>query len=514
MNSLARPCTSALALALVSACPGDPATTSDSATSSSSSDATTDATTDANTVTGPATTSGDATATEPTTTEPTSASTTSDTTTSGPEEAALWLVPLVSPGGAAAHSVAIAGDGAVIVGGVFAGTLELGDTSLVSAGGLDLFVARWTAGGQLVWARRFGGPDDEHEASVSVGSDGRVLLVGEFRSALELPGLDPLVSLGLSDILVLQLAADGAPEWSRGFGGLGVELEPRAVFDDAGDIVLSAAFESLIDLGGGPLAAADARDLLLAKFDATGAHLWSKSFGNLADASAHDLAVGPAGDIAVAGWFANSIDLGGGPFADGGAYLAVFAGDTGEHRWSQQLASGNSAGCGVRFAGDGGVALSGWFQGAIDFGSGPALATDEHADHFAARWSADGDLTWAGTHGGPNVDTGCGLAPGPDGGWILGGTFNQQIEFGGELLTKKTAPCAFLASLDDGGDHRWSLPLCAAAGGSVDRLATYPEGHVVLLGSFAGPVELFGQSVDAPHPYGLVAHVPAHLLGR
>ncbi|MFY0537505.1 hypothetical protein [Nannocystis pusilla] len=56
------------------------------------------------------------------------------------------------------------------------------------------------------------------------------------------------------------------------------------------------------------------------------------------------------------------------------------------------------------------------------------------------------------------------------------------------------------------------MPLCAAAGGGVDRIATYPEGHVVFLARFAGPVELFGQSFDAPAPYGLVAHVPAHLL--
>ncbi|PCC70700.1 hypothetical protein SAMN02745121_05415 [Nannocystis exedens] len=511
MNSLARPCSFALALALVSACPGDPATTSDGDPASSTGATAADSTTTGGG--GAATTVAEPTATaEPTTSSATTTTTGDTTTTSGPEEAGLWLVPLVSPEGASAHSVDIAEQGDVVVAGVFGGTLELGGEVLTSAGGLDLFVARWTAAGELLWARRFGGPGDEHETSVSVGSDDRLLLVAEFSDTLELPGLAPLVSLGLSDILVLQLTADGAPEWARGFGGPGLELAPRAVVDGAGDIILSAAFEATIDLGGGPLAAADARDLLLAKLDASGFHLWSKAFGNFADAAAHDLSVADDGDIAVAGWFANAIDLGGGPFLDGGAYLAVFDGDSGEHRWSKQLGSGNSAGCGARFAADGGVLLSGWFQGSIDFGTGPALATDEDADYFAARYTADGDLAWAGAHGGPKVDSGCGVAVGPGPGWVLGGTFSQQIEFGGELLTKKTAPCAFLASLDDHGDHRWSLPLCAGGGGGVDRIAAYPEGHVVFLARFAGPVDLFGQSLDAPAPYGLVAHVPAHLL--
>ena len=461
-----------------------------------------------------ATTAGEPTAAgEPTTSSTSSPSTGDPATTGGPEEAGLWLVPLVSAEGANAHSVVLTEQGDVVVAGVFGGTLELGDETLVSAGGLDLFVARWTAAGELLWARRFGGPGDEHEASITAGNDGRLLLVAEFSDVLELPGLPPLVSLGLGDILVLQLDAGGTPEWARSFGGPGVELAPRAVLDGAGDILLAAAFESIIDLGGGPLAAADAHDLLLAKLDASGFHLWSKTFGNLADVSAHDLAVGEDGDVAVAGWFANSIDLGGGPFLDGGAYLAVFDGDSGEHRWSKQLGSGNSAGCGARFAADGGVLLAGWFQGSIDFGTGPSLATDADADYFVARYDGGGELAWAGVHGGPGVDSGCGVAAGPAGSWVLGGTFNRQIEFGGDLLTKKTAPCAFLASLDDDGAHRWSMPVCAAAGGGVDRIATYPEGHVVLLARFAGPLELFGQSLDAPSPYGLVARVPAHLLG-
>ncbi|WAS93679.1 hypothetical protein [Nannocystis punicea] len=516
MNSLTPPCRLALALAFVGACPGDPATTSDTDTSSSTGTTMPADSTGTNSDSTATTAEPPSTSAEPTsqgTSTPTTTGTTDDTTTtSGPEEAGLWLVQLVSDASASAHSIVITEQGDVVVAGAFAGTLEIGDVSLTSAGALDLFVARWTAAGELLWASRFGGPGGEHEASITVGEGGDLLLAAEFSDTLEVPGLSPLVSQGMTDIFLLQLHGDGTPSSIRGFGGEGQELEPRAVVDADGSIFLAASFEGFIDVGGGPLAATDAHDLLLAKLDFEGGHLWSQVFANSADISAHDLALGEDGDVAVTGWFANAIDFGGGVFEDGGAYVVVVDGDTGVHRWSQQLGSGNSGGCGARFAADGGLAVTGWFQNAIDFGSGPIAANDEHADHFAARFGPDGELAWGGAHGGPNVDSGCALGAGPDGGWVLGGTFNQQIDLGGGPLTTETAPCAFLAGLDGDGGHRWSMPLCAASGGQVHRLATYPEGHVAFIAGFAGPVELFGQPLDAAKPYEVVAHVPAPLL--
>ncbi|MCY1057337.1 hypothetical protein [Nannocystis sp. SCPEA4] len=512
MTSLTRPVSLALAVGLAG-CPGDPQNPGDT-----DAPATTGST-------GPGTgTSTDAeptsTAAEPTTTTPTTSSASSttaeptSTTTSGPEEAQLWIVQLVSPEHADANSVILTAEGDVVVAGMFAGSLEFAGQTLTSHGLIDLFVARFSPTGELVWAHAIGGAGQEHEATVSVGSDGRVLLSGEFSGTLDVPGLPSLVSQGASDILLLEFAADGTPQWARGFGGPGVELEPRAHFDPAGDIILSSGFEAAVDLGGGPLVAEHARDLLLARLDPAGEHVWSRSFANSADIGAHDLSVSPAGDIAIAGWFGNTVDFGGGPFAGGGGYVAVFAGDDGAHLWSRQIGGdvGNNGGCGVRFAADGGLLLTGWYQNTVDLGGGPLASVDEDADHFSARYKDDGAFVWGGGHGGPNVDSGCGVGAGPGDSWVLGGTFNQEIDLGGGPLTKETAPCAWLAGLADDGGHRWSLPLCAMSGGRVSRLATHPDGQVAFVASFAGPIDLFGQALDAEKPYSVIVHAPPALL--
>lgn len=512
MTSLTRPRPVVFALALA-ACPGGPATPGDtdptgstSATTSSTSSTSSGSTTD---TPDPTTTT---TAGPTTSTAPTTSTTTSDATTADPAEAALWIRPLFATGDVSAHSVALTDTGDVLVAGAFAGELDLATQTLTSAGGLDLFLARFSAGGELLWAHAIGGVGNEHEATVRAADDGRILLVGEFTDTVALPGLTPIVSLGATDILLAQLTADGHPAWIRGLGGPGVEMEPRVEFDPAGDILLSSIFEATVDLGGEPLVAVGARDLLVARLDPDGQHLWSTSFPGPGDISNHDLAVAASGDLAITGWSGHDIEFGG-DLVTGGVYLVVLDGDTGAHRWSRGFGDGgNNGGCGVRFADDGGLLLTGWFQDTIDFGAGPLTAVD-HSDHFVARHDDAGALVWASGHGGLSVDSGCALGRGAHGDWIVGGNFTDQIDLGGGPLGQDVGACGFLASLaDQDGAHRWSMQLCGASGGRVDRLVTYPEGHVVFVAQMAGPTQLFGQSFDAPKPYTLVAHVPIDLL--
>ena len=63
--------------------------------------------------------------------------------------------------------------GNLLVAGTFSGTLTLGGTTLVSAGGPDVFVAKWNTGtGTYAWARRGGSarPDDVYGLAVSGGN--------------------------------------------------------------------------------------------------------------------------------------------------------------------------------------------------------------------------------------------------------------------------------------------------------------------------------------------------------
>jgi hypothetical protein len=71
-------------------------------------------------------------------------------------------------------SVSVGSDGSVLVAGHTDGTLP----GQSSAGGYDAFVRKYDAAGAEVWTRQFGSANADYALSVSVGSDGSVLVAG------------------------------------------------------------------------------------------------------------------------------------------------------------------------------------------------------------------------------------------------------------------------------------------------------------------------------------------------
>lgn len=96
-----------------------------------------------------------------------------------------------------------AGTSDVVVAGTYTRSLSLGATQLPHRGGTDVFVARLRPDSTVVWARSFGGPEDDDAADVAVTADGLVVLGGTFRATLELGAGATRTSAGDSDGFVL-----------------------------------------------------------------------------------------------------------------------------------------------------------------------------------------------------------------------------------------------------------------------------------------------------------------------
>jgi hypothetical protein len=499
-------------------CPGEPSSSSattggpDTTTSAGTTGTTEDPTGSTPTTTG-ATTGGATTSTSDDTGSSSGAGTTGATGTTGADGHAAWVLPLSGPGTDQLHGIAVTAQGDIVVGGLFLGTTTLADQMWTSLGGYDLLVAKLGRDGTLQWGHRIGGAGAEHGAAVGADAEGNVLFAGEFSGAIELPGGTPLQSQGAADLLLAKFSPDGALVWARSFGGPGSEFEPKLAIDASGDVVIAAVFEQTIDFGGAPLVAVDAQDIAVAKLDGDGAHVWSKAFGGGAGDGMSDLAIDGDGDLALTGWFANDLDFGGGPLLGGGVYVAVLAGDDGSHVWSRAAGNGdNNGGCAVGFAGDGSLLVTGYFRGSVDFGGGPIAAVDE-TDAFVATYAADGAPLWARGYGGELYDGGCGVAAGHADDWIVGGHYAKEIDLGGGKLVKEQPSAGYLASLARGdAAHRWSLRVYAHPSARVDRLAAYPDGDVVVVGSFAGTLELFEQQHASEEVDAFVAYFPRALL--
>lgn len=126
-----------------------------------------------------------------------------------------------------------------------------GLSELQSAGDRDAFVwALTAASGDLVWARRLGGPGPDVGTAVAADADG-IAVVGDFQDTADFdPGSGLLLrtSAGGTDAFLARLDAAGNRQWARPLGGTGddhargVALDSRGV-SFAGTFATTAAFD-------------------------------------------------------------------------------------------------------------------------------------------------------------------------------------------------------------------------------------------------------------------------------
>src|SRR5207249_1363876 len=79
-------------------------------------------------------------------------------------------------------SIALDSQDNVIVTGGFHGVVDFGGTTLTSAGYYDMFVAKYSSAGVLMWAKRFGGTWDDIGVAVAVDGSDNIFLAARFQS--------------------------------------------------------------------------------------------------------------------------------------------------------------------------------------------------------------------------------------------------------------------------------------------------------------------------------------------
>ena len=137
-----------------------------------------------------------------------------------------------------------------VIAGEFEGTALVAGTSMIAAGGTDVFVALVDdADGSLLWVRRAGGPGDDHVAGAGE-ANGIVQIAGTYEGVF-LPGggLDPLApATAGSFVMAFDALGSGKPLAVSRISGEGVLVTGLAVGAN-GDAYLSGSFTGAADLG-------------------------------------------------------------------------------------------------------------------------------------------------------------------------------------------------------------------------------------------------------------------------
>jgi hypothetical protein len=117
----------------------------------------------------------------------------------------VWQKGLLCTQGGEATSLAFDSTKQPVVLGSFFGAVNFGGSSVSSVGSQDIFAAKLTTAGVLVWARSFGGSGGDSGSCIALGSDNYPVATGSFGGSASFAGT-VLVSGGLNDIFLMRIS--------------------------------------------------------------------------------------------------------------------------------------------------------------------------------------------------------------------------------------------------------------------------------------------------------------------
>ncbi|MDI1449736.1 hypothetical protein [Polyangium sp. 6x1] len=223
-----------------------------------------------------------------------------------------------------ARAIAVDAGGNAVLTGDFRGEMEFGGTTITSAGGFDLFVARFDPTGGVTYAKRYGDMDPQRGYAVRMNAAGNAVVSGIVRGSVDFGG-GTLTAQNL-DVFLLELSPSGHHVKSFIMGGSKADTAGGVAVGAGGRFVVAGGFLKDATFGGIKLNAqggASSPDAFLARYDTSGGVLSATAYGDKDDQTITALATDAAGRVFIAAQASGVVDFGQGPLSGGAADLAL-----------------------------------------------------------------------------------------------------------------------------------------------------------------------------------------------
>lgn len=353
----------------------------------------------------------------------------------------------------------------------------------------DAFVVKLTADYAHVWSTFLGGDGDDRANSVAVDGEGNILVGGDSTSIGWVSGGWDLEQNGGTNGFIVKMSASGSPLWSTFVGGGNSDYLKDLAADGDGN-VYGTGYSSTAGWvsGGWNTVQQGSRDAYLVKLSPLGAHLWSTYLGGKMTDRGHSVAVDSAGNAIVmmqtssSGWVSGGAD---GTYADNGDAAVVKLSPTGAHLWSSYV-GGNMYEYpgGVAVGNDGTVFMTGWTNYGKWTSGGWGDAYKGGYDIFVVALSGSGSRRWSALAGGAADDYGTGITVAADGSIrITGFSASPLWVGGGPNALHNGGTDAFLLKASAGGVRQWSTYLGAAGNDEASSVLLDPAGTAHIVGT-------------------------------
>lgn len=414
------------------------------------------------------------------------------------------------------YDMAIDASGNTYQTGYFQGTVDFdpnaGVTNLVSNGDFDVFISKFDASGNLIWAKNVGTTSGEYSYGIAVDASGNVLTTGTYYATVDFDpsaGVSTLTAAGNYDSFILKLDANGNFVWAKSIGTTSTESGQGISTDANGNVYATGYFQNSVDFDPGPASSTytslGGDDVYVLKLDAAGAYSWAFTFGSpTSHELVNDISVDASGNVYTTGHFWATTDFD--PNTAAGSVTSTGETDifihkidmTGNFSWVKTFG-------GVYFDeaysmcldNSGNIYSTGYFRETVDFDPGIGVsnltAGSGNLDVYISKLNSSGDLVWAKSLSGPAGEIGYGITVDATGNVYTTGGFDGTVDFdpnaGTSSFTSHGNDDVFVSALDMNGNYLWAKTIGGTDYDQGRGIAVNANEDVYVTGYYNGTVD-------------------------
>lgn len=380
-------------------------------------------------------------------------------------------------------------------------SIQIGPFTLTNAGnGSDIFIARYTLAGSLVWAKSFGSKDEDELESVAADENGNIYLTGVYNGpsiSFDTITLNHSAGSGL-DFFITKMDSSGNVLWAKSFGSNGNDKVWALAIDPSsnGGVYAAGEFDSdSIKIGQIILLNNGTIKLFLAKLDLNGNVVWAKQTGGSGGARPQAISLADSNSIYITGDFFNfDVEFGSYTLTPNGltdVFVTKYD-QSGTVQWSKAaIGSGqdNGKAIGAELTGNKNIYIGGGFNSDTLYVDSLYL-TGNSGDLFLLKYDANGNILWTKNYGGSGIDYLTSIDINKQGEIFASGTFfSDTLTLGSTQLINSnmaTQDC-FIANLDTNGNFIWTKGITGPGNDIITALASTTNQTIFATGYYDSP---------------------------
>jgi hypothetical protein len=437
----------------------------------------------------------------------------------------LWANCLGSPASDAGISLAVSNSGYVYASGYFSESLSFDPTTdttiLTSAGGEDIFIAKYDSKGAYQGAIRAGGAGNDRATSIGLQGSSDVYITGSFEQSADFnpdSTTAELQSQGGSDVFIAKYTSIGSYVWAYNMGSPENDYGNSIALDGAGNLYLAGKLKGTANFnpkGKDELTSAGESDVFIAKYDYNGIYQWAESMGGPEEDEATALTVDIRGNIFLTGRFRATANFNPKGKTEltavdkSDVFLARYN-NRGEFQWANRMGgAGEDYGTALEVVGGNHVVLTGCFTGTADFNPdiqvNSLTAEGDVHDIFIAKYTFEGTYVWSNRVGGTFSEYANALALNAEGQVYMTGCFEGASDFDPSdndvVLNTNAIQTLFVAHYDaESSAYGYAFGVGYRYDASISKIKSVQmdaEQNVYIAGYFEGAVNFnpLGQKV-------------------